>query len=407
MESTPGILFTGYPYFLKKFREQDSDIYETRVLFKKAIAMKGEEAAEIFYDLSKFKREGAAPKRLQKTLFGQGGVQGLDDEEHRRRKGLFMSFMNPDSVNRLERHFNRHWLEALDSWKKRRKINLFEESEKILCRAAHDWTGVPLPEDEVELRTSQLSDLIESSGGVGPRHWKGRRSRKKLEEWLKKQVEEIRNGESEVAEDSIFRAFSLHRDTEGNLLKKKVVAVEILNLLRPIVAIARYIVFSALALHEYPEYHKKLSESDGDLYRPFVQEVRRFYPFFPFVAAKVRKSFEWRDVEFPKGRLVLLDLYGTNHDRSIWRNAGDFLPERFLNWNGSPFSFIPQGGGDFEHNHRCAGEWITIQLTRSALVFLIEKMDYRVPKQDLSIDLSRIPAIPKSRFIMKKVRVKS
>lgn len=407
MDSTPGILFTGYPYFLKKFRKQDSDVYETRVLFNKAIVLKGEEAAEVFYDTRKFKREGAAPKRLQKTLFGEGGVQGLDDEEHRRRKELFMSFMTPDSVNRLERHFNRYWLEALEEWKKKRKINLFEESEKILCRAACSWTGVPLPEKEVELRTKQLSELIESSGGVGPRHWKGRRSRKKLEKWLKKEVGKIRNGESEVPEGSIFYTFSLHRDTKGNFLKKKVVAVEILNLLRPIVAIARYIVFSALALHEYPEYYRKLSESDGEFYRPFVQEVRRFYPFFPFVAAKVRESFVWRDVEFPKGRLVLLDLYGTNHDRSIWRNAGDFLPERFLNWNGSPFSFMPQGGGNFEHNHRCAGEWITIQLTRSALVFLIEKMDYRVPKQDLSIDLSRMPAIPKSRFVMKKVRAKS
>lgn len=404
MDSTLGVLFTGYPYFLEKFREQEADIYETRVLLKKAIAMKGEEAAEIFYDTSKFKRAGAAPTRLQKTLFGVGGVQGLDDEEHHHRKALFMKFMNRESINRLERHFNTYWLQAMEKWKKSRKIVLFEESEKVLCRAVCAWTGVPLPEKKVKLRTRQLGDLIESSGAVGPRHWRGRRSRKKLEKWLKKEVEKIRKGDSEVPQDSIFAAFSFHRDLEGNLLKKRVVAVEMLNLLRPTVAIARYIVFSAQALHEYPEYREKLSESEGDLYRPFVQEVRRFYPFFPFVAARVRKSFEWRGMKFPKGRLTLLDLYGTNHDQRIWRNAGEFLPERFLHWNGSPFNFIPQGGGEFQFHHRCAGEWVTIQLTKSALVFLIEKMDYDVPKQDLSIDLSRMPAIPKSRFIMRKVR---
>ena len=101
---------------------------------------------------------------------------------------------------------------------------------------------------------------------------------------------------------------------------------------------------------------------------------------------------------------VLLDLYATNHDERIWANPSVFYAERFSDWDGSPFNFIPQGGGDHYHNHRCAGEWITIGITKVALELLVKEMEYQVPEQNLKVDLSRIPAIPKSRFRIKNVK---
>ncbi len=50
----------------------------------------------------------------------------------------------------------------------------------------------------------------------------------------------------------------------------------------------------------------------------------------------------------------MLDIYGTNHDPKIWDNPDLFNPSRFKNWKGSPFNFIPQGGGDYWLGHRCA-----------------------------------------------------
>src|SRR3546814_10503319 len=96
----------------------------------------------------------------------------------------------------------------------------------------------------------------------------------------------------------------------------------------------------------------------------FVQEVRRFSPFVPAVAALGRREFEWRGYHFPSGRRVILDLYGTNHDARTWNAPEAFRPERFREWDESPFNFIPQGGGDHNVNHRCPGEWITIRLMK-------------------------------------------
>jgi fatty-acid peroxygenase len=89
------------------------------------------------------------------------------------------------------------------------------------------------------------------------------------------------------------------------------------------------------------------------------------------------------------------------------KDMGDpevFRPDRFREWDGSPFGFIPQGGGDHYADHRCAGEWITIELVKGAVRVLTGSMRYEVPEQDLSIDLSRMPAVPRSRFVISGVR---
>jgi fatty-acid peroxygenase len=70
----------------------------------------------------------------------------------------------------------------------------------------------------------------------------------------------------------------------------------------------------------------------------------------------VRDEFEWRDRHFSKGSWVILDLYGTNHDTRLWEDPSKFQPERFRQWDGSAFDFIPQGGGEYYTGHRCPGE---------------------------------------------------
>src|SRR5690606_19914420 len=118
---------------------------------------------------------------------------------------------------------------------------------------------------------------------------------------------------------------------------------------------------------------------------------RRFFPFFPFVAARVRKDFGWRGYNFRKGTKVLLDLYGTNHHQESWNQPDVFNPERFKDWEENAFNFIPQGGGDHYINHRCAGEWLTKGAMKLGIKFLAGSMNYKVPDQDLSIGINRFP----------------
>ena len=130
-------------------------------------------------------------------------------------------------------------------------------------------------------------------------------------------ISQWRGGVLKVDAERPLAVVARHRDTDGALLSERVAAVEMLNLLRPTVAVARFVIFAAMELLTHPEWRQRLQQEDSAL-EPFAQEVRRLYAFFPFTAARVRRDFEWRGYSFPKGARVLLDLYGTNRDTRLW-----------------------------------------------------------------------------------------
>ena len=68
------------------------------------------------------------------------------------------------------------------------------------------------------------------------------------------------------------------------------------------------------------------------------------------------------------------------------------------------FDFIPQGGGDYFAGHRCAGEWVTIQMMQVALDFMVNKMDYEIPQQDTSFSMVEMPSTSRSGFVIKGVK---
>lgn len=405
-DSTLGLLFDGYEFISKRCDRLNSDIFQTRLLFEKSICLRGKKAAELFYDTDKFARKGAAPPRVKNTLLGKGGVQGLDGAVHRHRKQALMALMAPEHMQQLEEFVLEHCRQAAQKWQTQERVVLFDAMEEILCRAVCQWAGVPLPESEVDQHTQELSLMIAGSGRVGLRHWRAKQARNRANQWIEAIIKAIRNHAVEVPEGSAAHTFAWYQDLNGNQLDPHTAAVDLLNVLRPTVAIARYIVFGALALHEYPEYAQKISDEGSETVELFTQEVRRFYPFFPFAAACVRHDFEWEGYRFPEGTKTLLDLYGTNHDPDLWENPDTFAPERFRHWQENSFDFIPQGGGDHYTNHRCAGEWLTIRIMNRVLDFLVNDLDYTVPPQDLSINLAEIPTAPESCFVISDVRIR-
>lgn len=404
-DSTLALLTEGYELILNRCRKLDTDVYEGRLLLQKTIFMLGQDAARIFYDGEKFQRKGAIPLRVQKTLLGIGGVQSLDDELHRHRKQMFVQqLMRPEKIEALKSLAHQELADAAKTWSYTSRMTLFPELELILCRAVCRWTAVPLADIEAKQRACDLAAMIESGGRMGPNHWEGRFARKRLEQWTARLIRAVRSGTQVAPEDGALYAIALHRDLDGELLPEGIAAVELLNILRPTVAIARFIIFGALALHEFPEYKHQI-ENDDEFLQMFVQEVRRFYPFSPQLTARVRNDFQWRGYTFPKGRRVILDLYGTNHDARLWENPASFNPQRFRQYDGSLYGFIPQGGGDYQIHHRCPGEIITIELMKVFMRFMTQEVTYNVPKQDLTISLAKVPTLPASGFIIERAQL--
>ena len=122
------LLRDGYEFIQKKRQKLGTDIFRTRLMLKKTICMSGKEAAEVFYDNEKFQRKGATPKRVQKTLFGQKGVQTLDNSAHRQRKEMFMSLMKPDSLRGFLEIQKSYWETYIGKWENEEQIILFNVS---------------------------------------------------------------------------------------------------------------------------------------------------------------------------------------------------------------------------------------------------------------------------------------
>lgn len=406
-DSTIALLLENYSYISRRCRRRGVDAFQTRILGQEVVCMMGEDAARLFYGSPCFTRRRAIPRPTLTLLQDFGSVAVLDGEAHRHRKRMFMSLMTPESIARLAQMTATGWRAAAERWRDAGEVVLDHEAQEIIARAVCEWAGVPLGESESRRRASQLAAMFDGAGSFGFRQLRGQLARRQGERWIEGVVEDIRAGRVAIAEESPARVISSHRGIDGRHLPKGIAAVELINLLRPTVAVSRFVTFAARALAEHPEWHRTLAAGSEEDLAVFVQEVRRTSPFFPLITGRVREGFDWRGRRFSEGDWVMLDLYGTNHDGRIWQRPEEFDPERFRNWSGNPFTLIPQGGGDFIEGHRCPGEWITIELMRTAVRFLTREIDYDVPAQDLGLGLARMPAAPRSGFVMSGVRVRS
>ena len=402
-DCSKAFLDNGYQFISERCREYASDIFQTRIMLRPVYCVSGEDAARMFYVPGRFTRNGAMPPTTLSLLQDHGSVLTLDDEEHARRKEMFMGLMGPARLAQLMELFEAEWRRRIPVWQRQPSVILQDEVEQVLCQSVCQWVGISLDEDELRQRTAELTAMIEGAGSIGPRNWKGQLLRQRTERWAREQIRAARGLSGEDRPHTPLEVIAHHTALHGHHPDYKTAAVELLNLLRPVVAVARYITFSALALHRYPQYRERLAHAEPGLAEMFVQEVRRYYPFFPVVGGIAREPFSWREHQFQAGDWILLDLHGTNHDPRLWQQPHDFHPEQFASWDRSPFNFIPQGGGEYSHGHRCAGEWLTIELLKSALHLLTTSMRYEVPAQNLDISLSRMPATIHSRFIISQV----
>jgi fatty-acid peroxygenase len=348
---------------------------------RRAVAVEGPHATRFFYQEGNLERHGALPHPLVATLFGKGAVHTLDGAAHRARKAIFVSLLMNDGVETLAKMAGEAFDEAADSWRGGPPVSLFDETAKAIARAVTRWVGIPLADEEVPALAADLVAMVDGFATLGPRHWRALAARRRRERWLAAMISD----DTPKSPGSAFAALA------G--LPPRTAAVELLNIIRPSTAVTWFVSFSAHALDRWPEHRGPLRDGDGEATTAFVHEVRRFYPFAPFLGGRAVRDLTLEGVAIPRGVLVLLDVYGQNHDPLMFPKPYEFRPERFADRPIGEFDLIPQGGGDPRTGHRCPGEQITVALL-GTLAQRLARLDHYLPPQDLSIDLGRIPAKP-------------
>jgi fatty-acid peroxygenase len=394
------LALNGYAWLPALWRRGNGVAARTRVMGRHAVALRGPEAVRFFYDERHVRRHAAVPEPVQGTLFGHGAIHTLDGARHRLRKAMFLSLLtDPDNVADLVDRVADAWNETVATWRPRRSVVLFDEASRAVTRGVCGWAGVPLDEDDVAPLARDLTAMVDGFATLGPRHWRARRARGRRERWLAALVNDVREGAVKAPVGSAVEAVSRQSDLDGELLDPRRAAVELLNIIRPTVAMAWFVAFAGHAIHRWPEHRDRLRDEDRAYATAFAHEVRRFYPFAPFVGGRAVEDLTWRGESIPAHALVLLDLFGQNHDAALWPEPYRFDPGRFLGRVPDRDLLIPQGGGDRAAGHRCPGEDVTVALL-AAFASWLARLSYEVPPQDLTISLRRIPALPRSRFVI-------
>jgi fatty-acid peroxygenase len=399
VDSSLSVLLEGYSWLPARRARSASGVAHTRVLGQRTVGLCGPDAARFFYDEDHVRRHTAIPWPVQNTLFGRRAVHSLDGDRHRVRKDIFLRIVTRESAEALSEGVATSWDEAAASWEPGRPVVLFDEASRVITRAVCRWAGVPLADAEVPAIARDLVAMVDGFATPGRRHWRARAARGRREKWLGGLVIRAREGTLTASPGSALRVVAEHREVDGEELSPRLAAVELLNVIRPTVAVCWFVAYAGHALHRWPTYRQRLRDGDVHFATAFAHELRRFYPFAPFVGGRAVRELEWRGERIPKHAMVLLDLWGHNHDDGLWGDPWVFRPERFLGRDIGPFELVPQGAGDPVTNHRCPGEPSTVAVLRTLAVRLA-RLDYDVPEQDLTISLRRVPARPRSGFVL-------
>jgi fatty-acid peroxygenase len=396
------LLTHGYDY-LRQHRHASADprAAVTRLMGRRAVVIAGPDLAQAFCDGARFTRENALPGFVLDTLFGREAVHTLDGAAHAERKGMLVDVLHRDNPGELVQLVASAWDDAALRWQDSgARVSLHDASAHALFGAVCRWMGVPLEPGEIDEKARWMIAMVDGFAPVGWRHVRARRARRRAEVWIESLV--VASRERGGRFSSRWHAIVDHKDAAGEVLSAHAAAVEILNILRPATAISWFIAYAGHALHRSPEQRTMLS--DPTYATEFAHEVRRYYPFVPFLGALSLIDQRLDGIAIAKGDLVLLDVYGQLHDELWWDNPEAFRPTRFRDRLIDPFTLIPQGGGDVRTGHRCPGEDITVDVLRT-IVPRLARMRYDVPEQDLRVPLRRIPSHVNSGFEIERVSI--
>lgn len=402
-EYTLSVLKECYELVMEKDTAAEDHVFITEIMGERTIYMTGSEAAHLFSRNDMFSKEGVVPRSLEPGLSDDGSAQNLDDSAYENRRAMYMSLMDDETMEEIGFLIKYYWGTYFKGDDESETVELYEVAKRVFMQTACRWIGIPLGQEETEQRTREVAELFETPEAFGL--WNRQRSSKVVEEWLAGLVEKIRRGQFIQDRSKALWMFSWHRDEDGEYLPPHEVAREILGLLRPMTAMSVWVTLMGLALHEFPEKKEALKRADEERYGWFIQEVRRYYPFFPFTVARTREEFEWKGIIFSEDTLILFDLYRMNHDPGEWSEPESFLPERFMEWQHTPFDFVPKEEA-YGFGHRCVGEYLTVGMMKATLDFLVNDLEYEVPEQDFSFKFDDLPAVPNDRLKISNIKKK-
>ena len=359
--------------------------YPTRLLGHRALVLSGRAGGQLFYDEDVVERAGVVPPPLARLLFGRGAIHGLDDEEHRARKQMFLGLLTPDRVAPCATAVGELLGEQLRG-RVGTELALHPLLVETYGRTVLGWAGTEDDPGRAARLSRQYARIVDGFGFAGRAYARGWAGRRRTDTWARALIRDVRHGRTTAPADTVLGTVARSN------LDDHTAAVELGNVLRPTIAVSWLGTFAAWQLDRTPQLRARLADPAAVAERlSFAQEVRRTSPFVPALAGRVRKPTTHAGHDLRPGDLLVLDVRGINLDPELHPEPMVFRPDRFLGDTPGPFDLVPQGGG-FPEGHRCPGESLALQVLQETLRVLAAT-DYDVVSRP-GVDLRRMPTLP-------------
>lgn len=132
--------------------------------------------------------------------------------------------------------------------------------------------------------------------------------------------------------------------------------------------------------------------------RAVIKETMRLHPPGPLLVP--RESMQHAKVHFydvPPGTRIIVNAWAVGRDPTVWDNADEFRPERFVDsevdFRGRHSQLIPFGAG----RRMCPGIGFTTSVVELALANLVGQFNWIVPmlenKAPAVVDMEEAPGI--------------
>lgn len=397
-DHTIPLLREGYQFVGRRCDARGVDGFVARIRGRQTLCIRGMAGAELAYGDPQVTRSGAIPAAVRHLLQDDGSVQGLDGDAHQRRRDVFLDVLGPTGVARVVELVRARWGRAVQDWPAGATRPLGDVVDEVLAGAALEWTGMPHDRATVSRLAAELASMVDHAGlpdGLSvdslAGNWRARARRRGTERWVEEHLRALRDRQASDDGSSPAARVASHREG-GEPLEVSTAAVELINLLRPVVAIRQFVVFTAMALARHPQWQEPLADGDRDVAVAFAHEVRRSHPFFPAILVIAEHGARWGEIPVPPGTGVLFDLYGTNHHPELWPYPWAFRPDRHRDAD-VVARLVPQGWGDPISSHRCPGEPMTVQVV-AAMAGELARFPHLLPMQDLTLPLNHLPTRP-------------
>lgn len=403
------ILLRGYDFTTPIWRRARANARAVpmRLLGKDTLLVRGPEGVDAFYDDGSIARHGAMPAMVQESLFGHGSVHSLDGAAHRHRKATFVDVAYEDAeVARYLPMLDQEWRSEQQEWMSGGTRSAYDAAVGAFGRSIMRWAGLPGTAAARTRWAARLAQIVDGFGApYSPAFLLAMVNRGWSDTHAAHLIEATRDGELSPDHGTALHAWAWHRAPDGALLPAHTAGVELQNSMRPMIAVARFVAFTAKRLHEHPSWRERIAaeatERDslvgGELATMFAQEIRRTAPFVPILPGRAITAVELDGERVDAGGLVVLDVQQTNLDAQSWTDAETFDPERFRDVRDyeALAAFVPHGGASVPNGHRCPGEKLAIAGLAAATAAISDPR-FDILGTGLEVNRRRLPTKPRS-----------